>query len=609
MSQDRTWVADSEALLVPRDRKRYRRAVALQMATSLLDLLGVLLVGILGVLATAGVQGVEPPPSIESILSRLGLAEMPLSRAALLVGCAAAMLLVTKSALALVVSRWVSMFLAERSAVVAQRLSRQYFALPLVQLQKHSSQWASYALTRGVVAAVTEVLTAAMTVRVETALLLVLGAGLILVDPLTSVFAIVYFGVVVLYFERALTPRTQAAGRQHADAEVRAIAAVQDGIATHREMTVAGRHAFFVDRFADTSVRESRARANQLYLATVPRYGFEIALVVGAALLVGVLFATNSPEAAVGSLALFLTASSRVMPSLLRLSGARLRMHGARGPAEHTFELVAYLQSCETSGLLGVATVAPDGVPPPQPAAIVVDQVSVRYPEAQADALKDVSFALQMGQRLALVGPTGAGKSTLADVILGVIPPVSGAVYIDGVSPAERIRTRPGTIAYVPQDVALISGTIRENVALGVHDDRVDDQRVWGALAEARLAEFVRNSPEGLDTAIGERGVRLSGGQRQRLGVARALYSHPSVLVMDEATSALDAETEHLITEMLDGLGSDVTTVTVAHRLATIRRADLVLYLEDGQVLASGSFDEVRAAISQFDRQANLLGL
>lgn len=284
-------------------------------------------------------------------------------------------------------------------------------------------------------------------------------------------------------------------------------------------------------------------------------------------------------------------------------------MHGARGPAEHTFELVAYLQSCETSGLLGVATVAPDGVPPPQPAAIVVDQVSVRYPEAQADALKDVSFALQMGQRLALVGPTGAGKSTLADVILGVIPPVSGAVYIDGVSPAERIRTRPGTIAYVPQDVALISGTIRENVALGVHDDRVDDQRVWGALAEARLAEFVRNSPEGLDTAIGERGVRLSGGQRQRLGVARALYSHPSVLVMDEATSALDAETEHLITEMLDGLGSDVTTVTVAHRLATIRRADLVLYLEDGQVLASGSFDEVRAAISQFDRQANLLGL
>jgi len=207
------------------------------------------------------------------------------------------------------------------------------------------------------------------------------------------------------------------------------------------------------------------------------------------------------------------------------------------------------------------------------------------------------------------VGPTGAGKSTLADVILGVIPPVSGAVYIDGVSPAERIRTRPGTIAYVPQDVALISGTVRENVALGVAGDIVDERRVWEALAEARLAEFVHDAPDGLDTPIGERGVRLSGGQRQRSGVARALYSHPSVLVMDEATSALDAETEHLITQMLDSLGSDVTTVTIAHRLATIRRADLVLYLEDGQVLASGTFDEVRAAISQFDRQANLLGL
>lgn len=594
---------------MPLDRRRYRWAVALQMATSLLDLAGVLLVGILGVLATAGVQGVEPPPSIESILGRLGLADLPLTRAALLIGCAAALLLVSKSTLALVVSRWVSLFLAERSAVVAQRLSRQYFALPLVQLHRHSSQWASYALTRGVTAAVTEVLTAAMTVRVEAALLLVLGVGLVLIDPVTSVFAIVYFGVVVLYFERTLTPRTRSAGREHAEAEVLAIATVQDGTATHREMTVAGRHSFFVERFASTSARESRARADQLYLATVPRYGFEIALVVGAALLVGVLFATNSPEAAVGSLALFLTASSRVMPSLLRLSGARLRMHGARGPAEQTFGLVEYLKSCERSGLAEASKSTPVGIPAPSSAAIVVDRVSVRYPEAQIEALKDVSFALQMGQRLALVGPTGAGKSTLADVILGVIPPVSGAVYIDGVSPAERIRTRPGTIAYVPQDVALISGTIRENVALGVPDDRVDDQRVWGALAEARLAEFVRNSPEGLDTAIGERGVRLSGGQRQRLGVARALYSHPSVLVMDEATSALDAETEHLITEMLDGLGSDVTTVTVAHRLATIRRADLVLYLEDGQVLASGTFEEVRSAIPQFDHQAHLLGL
>ena len=213
------------------------------------------------------------------------------------------------------------------------------------------------------------------------------------------------------------------------------------------------------------------------------------------------------------------------------------------------------------------------------------------------------------GESVALVGSTGAGKSTLADVVLGVMEPQLGTVTISGVSPREAINRWPGAIAYVPQAVALVEGTVRENVALGLPRDLIDDALVWDALNRAHLADFLEESREGLDTKIGERGFRLSGGQRQRLGIARALYTRPKLLVLDEATSALDAETEQSIVQTLDELEGQVTTITVAHRLATVRRADQLLYLEGGRVTARGTFDEVRAQVTDFDRQAALLGL
>jgi ABC-type multidrug transport system fused ATPase/permease subunit len=170
------------------------------------------------------------------------------------------------------------------------------------------------------------------------------------------------------------------------------------------------------------------------------------------------------------------------------------------------------------------------------------------------------------------------------------------------------IASLPGRIAYVPQDVALVHGTVRENVALALPPDLVSDDRIWEVLAQAQLDEFIRQR-EGLETIIGERGVRLSGGQQQRLGLARALYSGPHLIVLDEATSALDAETERLITDMMRDTSHGMTSVTVAHRLATVRHVDLVVYLQDGYLVAKGSFEEVRRAVPDFDHQARLLGL
>jgi len=235
--------------------------------------------------------------------------------------------------------------------------------------------------------------------------------------------------------------------------------------------------------------------------------------------------------------------------------------------------------------------------------------VSLIYPGTSGPALRGLSLSVPQGTSTALVGSTGAGKSTLADIILGVLEPDQGSVTISGVSPRKAIDLWPGAVTYVPQTVALVEGTVRDNVALGLPRDFINDDFVWDALERAHLAEFLRVSREGLNTKIGERGFRLSGGQRQRLGIARALFTRPKLLILDEATSSLDSETEQAITDTLRELEGHVTTITVAHRLATVRLVDQIAFLKDGELITRGTFDEVRERVPDFRRQADLLGL
>jgi ABC-type multidrug transport system fused ATPase/permease subunit len=210
---------------------------------------------------------------------------------------------------------------------------------------------------------------------------------------------------------------------------------------------------------------------------------------------------------------------------------------------------------------------------------------------------------------VAIVGSSGAGKTTLVDLLLGVIEPDSGTIGISGLTPKLVVSKWPGAIAYVPQDVAISNGTVRENVALGFPARVATDELVWGAIDLAQLRTFVSELQSGLDSQVGERGARISGGQRQRLGIARALFTKPKLLVLDEATSSLDGQTEADISDAIQGLKGSVTIVMIAHRLSTVRNADLVIYLHEGKILAQGSFEDVRNSVPNFDNQAQLMGL
>jgi ABC-type multidrug transport system fused ATPase/permease subunit len=213
------------------------------------------------------------------------------------------------------------------------------------------------------------------------------------------------------------------------------------------------------------------------------------------------------------------------------------------------------------------------------------------------------------GQVVAIVGPSGAGKSTLVDLILGVISPASGSITISGATPREILEAYPGACGYVPQEVFIIDGSIAENIAIGFETDTFDYERMAEVVRIAQLENLIESFPMGLEERVGERGSKLSGGQRQRLGIARSLYTNPKLLILDEATSALDGQTEADISNAISAMRGDVTIILIAHRLSTVRKADQVVYLENGKVISTGSFEKVRNDVRNFDSQAELMGL
>jgi ATP-binding cassette subfamily C protein len=406
------------------------------------------------------------------------------------------------------------------------------------------------------------------------------------VNPAVAIAAVLYFGLIGILIQTFLGRVMNRTSAKINSSTVDANTQITDIGQVQRELTTLGTQDYFYDRIYETRLSAAKSTAMQNVLNGLPRHIVETSLIVGlAAFIISESTSGNLVESA-ATLAIFLSGGLRLTASLLPLQSALLSIKQSVPAAKRA---LAFLE--DEVSLPGHVFNRGSVVSTPVP--IEVKEVSFSFLDSSSEVLDGISMSVPSGSQIALIGASGAGKSTLADLILGLLRPSSGQIRVDDVDPYELLRTSPGQLGYVPQRPGMVSGTIAQNIALGVPQDLIDHQRLNSSLVDSNLISFIDSLPDGINTNLGKRRDELSGGQLQRIGLARALYSNPRLLVMDEATSALDAESENEINVALDLLRGKVTVILIAHRLNTIQRSDIVYFIEQGRIVAEGSFSHL----------------
>lgn len=426
---------------------------------------------------------------------------------------------------------------------------------------------------------------------------------LAIAQPITALTTLIYLGLIGLVLYVWVAKESRLAGEVSLKFSIRTSRLIYGMVASMKEISLRGK-LDEVGEVVDASRRRAtRARANILFLGQVPRYALESGIIGGFVLIgvVGYLF--GGTTGAITSVALFSVAGFRMAPAVVRAQGVLAQMTANSPHAVAVLEEIRLGEEARSEFHSESQLPLND-----EPQVLSLENLTFSYENAARPALNKLNLSIKMGSTVAFVGPSGSGKSTAVDVILGFLQPQAGSITLDGVPLSQVSDEWRKRLGYVPQDVSIFDGTIAENVALSWTGE-YDTDRVRDALDKARLLDTIDARPGGIEAAVGERGLTLSGGQRQRLGIARALYPNPLVLVMDEATSALDTKTESEVNAAISELRGSTTLILVAHRLSTIMQADKIFYLRDGSVIDAGTFTELVERVPDFAKQAQLSGL
>ncbi len=496
-------------------------------------------------------------------------------------------------------------FVFENEARLAQHLHRTYLDAPYtLHLDRNSAE-----LIRNTDSAVavsfSHMIMGFLELFAELAVAVTIGVLLIALEPVVAIGAAGLLGLLMGLFFVAFRRRHAALGAESMDLTRAVLASLHKSLGSVKEIQVLGRAGFFTREFAAIRERAARNRAVTAVFGHLPRLFMEFVMVTALLTVIMVILAQGRDIGdSISVLGLFAVAAFRLLPSANRTLAALHRIKYGRSALEEVY--------ADRVSLPGPKSGPPvDGDPRTGDhlAAIpdlTLDKVTYTYPGAPRPSLTDIDLTVRAGDSVGLIGASGAGKTTLADILLGLLIPTGGRFLIGGAPAADRLAAWRRSVGYVPQSIYLADDSLRNNIAFGIAAGEIDDAAVARALGMARLDDLVAGLPDGLDTAIGEHGARLSGGQRQRIGIARALYHDPGVLVLDEATSALDNETEHEIATAIEGLRGRKTLIIIAHRLSTLRRCETLVFLRDGRAVDRGSFEALMARNADFRRLVEL---
>jgi len=578
----------------------------LQVSLGILDLLGVAILGILGALAVSGVGSGERSHQVNKFLEMLNLSNQSLQFQVATLGIAAACLLVGRTIFSVFLTKRMMLFLSNRGAMISSDLVRKLLSSPLTEIRKKTTQEIVFSISSGVNAITVGVISVSVNLIADLSLLIILGAGLFVVNPIIAFSTLVIFSSIAIILYQASHKKAEDLGKLGSKLNVESNEKVIEVLDSYRELYVRDRRASYADIISEKRFNLAKISAEISFMPYVSKYIIETMIVLAALIVAAIQFSTQNAVNAVATLTVFLAAASRIVPAILRVQQGALLVKNSHGAAEPTVNFIEDLRD------ITIDTPSPNSpvsVHHNFSAKVSLENVSFSYPGRIDETISDVSFCVEPGLMVAIVGPSGGGKSTIIDLILGVLTPNKGNVLISGFPPALAIKNWPGAIGYVPQNVYIANGTIRSNVELGFTPSPENESLISKALVTANLEMLLKSLPRGWDSEVGENGLKLSGGERQRLGIARALFTSPKLIFLDEATSSLDAETEFEVAQSILKLKGLVTIFVVAHRLATIKEADLVIYVANGRIVAQGTFEELRREIPDFDSQVKLLGL
>ncbi|WP_302807999.1 ABC transporter ATP-binding protein [Phascolarctobacterium faecium] len=473
-------------------------------------------------------------------------------------------------------------FAVQNQIYYSEELLTEYLQKPYLYHLNHNTATLLRNVNSGGVIVFSLIMVSMFTLLTEIITAVTIWLMLVMIDAFTAIIVAGFIGSLLYFIIKGFRKKITEQGKIQNEYSALYIKCINQSLGAIKETKVSCKEEFFLDAFRKAYFEYGKANGKFLFMNQLPRMLIETIIVCGLLLLIITkLMLGNQPEEIVPLLGVLALAAFRLMPSANRIVNLS---NGIRFQMPLFNELYEDLLIIKNKGAKETETC----LQKPESRmdfenVVSVEELSFAYPEIEKQVLNNISFSIPKGKFVGIVGPSGAGKTTFVDILLGLLAPSKGKISVDGKNIYDDIRTWQANLAYVPQSIYLIDGTIRENIALGVDEKEINDALINKVLQMAELYDFVQELPAGIDTTVGERGVKLSGGQRQRIGIARALYYQPQVLVLDEATSALDNETEKSITDTILKLKGQITIIAVAHRLTTLAQCDFKVKFENGK--------------------------
>ena len=592
-------------LITPSDLKKLKFYSLLQIFINLLDFFGLILVGIITARAFQGINNSSLDKSLIKVFEILRLDSFSFQQQIAFLSLTAAVIFVTKTISSLILTKKVFKFLTTSSANFSIKILKKFVNKQLSFIERKSPQEIIHIVVTGVDNIFIGIIANGFSLVVDIFLLLIILLTLATLDISLTIIFLFYFVMIAILIFYFTYNKTKILGLESSQLSIRTAESISEILAIYKILYTSNNLFKNIDKVSNIRLDYGKKVAQLNFLPLVSKYIIEGSIIIGSLVISLFTFIRQDASTSITILVMFIAASTRIAPAVLRIQQTLTTISMNLGSTKIIFDFTADLLAFEDRNINDNETKIPLEFSP----RIDIHDLNFRYSNDQPFTLNGINLSIEPQEFVAFIGKSGSGKSTLVNLILGLNNPSTGQVLISNLSPQKAIKTWPGKIALVPQEVILIGNSLLENITLGVDTDADRLILAFDVLQKVQLGHLAKSPNDLKNNSIMNLNSSLSGGEKQRLGIARALFSKPKVLILDEATSSLDVDTESLLVKSLDNVRKEMTIIIVAHRYSTIRNADKLIYLDQGKILSQGSITKVRSEVSNFDDQMKNIGI